>query len=217
MKVSNNMKNKNRNKYIVSSIFFVLFVLFTFLVKTVDVKSVGPQGSDIGFSTVNKFVFDTLGQSSFWYAFSEGVGYIALLIAFAFAVTGFVQMLKRKSILKIDADIITLGVLYALTVCAYIFFEIVIINYRPILVEGVLEASYPSSHTMLALVIFGSTIMQIGCRIKNKPIKNILMLTMCMMIAATVFGRLASGLHWLTDVIGATILSAFFCRFIQLC
>ena len=128
------MKNKIRNNYISAIIFLVLFVLFTVLVKTVDVKPAGPQGSLIGLSAVNTFVFDSLGQNGVWYAVSEGIGYLALLVAFSFAVLGVLQMFRRKSVLKIDADILALGALYLVTAIAYVLFETVIINYRPVLV-----------------------------------------------------------------------------------
>ncbi len=203
------MKNKIRNNYILTVIFLILFGLFTVLVKTVDVKPVGPQGSLIGFSTVNTALFNFFGQNSIWYTVSEGVGYLALLVAFAFAMIGFIQFLKRKSVFKIDADIIALGGLYLLTVITYILFEIVIVNYRPVLVSGMLEASYPSSHTMLVITILGSAGIQIDKRIQNKPLKIFLKAVCIIAIVATVIGRVASGMHWITDVIGAVLLSAF--------
>lgn len=203
------MKNKIRNNYISAIIFLVLFVLFTILVKTVDVKPAGPQGSLIGLSTVNTFVFDSLGQNGVWYAVSEGIGYLALLVAFSFAVLGLLQMLRRKSVFKIDADILALGVLYVVTVIAYVFFETVIINYRPVLVGGLLEASYPSSHTMLIVTILGSAGIQIDKRIQNKSLKNVLKAGCIVAIVATAVGRVASGMHWITDVIGALLLSLF--------
>ncbi len=203
------MKNKIRNNYISAIIFLVLFVLFTILVKTVDVKPAGPQGSLIGLSTMNTFVFELLGQNGVWYVVSEGIGYLALLVAFSFAVLGLLQMLRRKSVFKIDADILALGVLYVITVIAYVFFETVIINYRPVLVGGLLEASYPSSHTMLIVTILGSAGIQIDKRIQNKSLKNVLKAGCIAAIVATAVGRVASGMHWITDVIGALLLSLF--------
>jgi len=203
------MKNKIRNNYISAIIFFVLFVLFTVLVKTVDVKPAGPQGSLIGLSAVNTFVFDLLGQNGVWYAVSEGIGYLALLVAFSFAVIGLLQMIRRKSVFKIDADILALGVLYVVTAIAYVLFETVIINYRPVLVGGMLEASYPSSHTMLVVTILGSAIIQSDKRIKSGYLKKIVNAVLFIGIFATAVGRVASGMHWITDVIGALLLSLF--------
>lgn len=203
------MKNKIRNNYISAIVFLVLFVLFTVLVKTVDVKPAGPQGSLIGLSTVNTFVFDSLGQNGVWYAVSEGIGYLALLVAFSFAVLGLLQMLRRKSVFKIDADILALGVLYVVTVIAYVLFETVIINYRPVLVGGLLEASYPSSHTMLVVTILGSALIQSCKRIKNGCLKKIINAVLFIGILVTAVGRVASGMHWITDVAGALLLSLF--------
>lgn len=203
------MKNKIRNNYISAIIFLVLFVLFTVLVKTVDVKPAGPQGSLIGLSAVNTFVFDSLGQNGVWYAVSEGIGYLALLVAFSFAVLGVLQMFRRKSVLKIDADILALGALYLVTAIAYVLFETVIINYRPVLVGGLLEASYPSSHMMLVVTILGSAIIQSDKRIKSECLKKIVNAVLFIGIFATAVGRVASGMHWITDVAGALLLSLF--------
>ncbi len=203
------MKKKIRNNYLISTLFFALFVLFTVLVKSVDVNPVGPQGSLIGFSTINIFVFEFLGQSSVCYIISEVIGYAAIIIALIFTVLGFLQMAQRKSILKTDFEILALGALYVLTVFAYIFFEVIVVNYRPVLVEGLLEASYPSSHTILVIVILGSAIMQIDWHIKNKRLKTTLKVLLLIAIIATVFGRLASGLHWFTDVVGGVLLASF--------
>ena len=203
------MKNKIRNNYISAIIFLVLFVLFTVLVKTVDVKPAGPQGSLIGLSAVNTFVFDSLGQNGVRYAVSEGIGYLALLVAFSFAVLGVLQMFRRKSVLKIDADILALGALYLVTAIAYVLFETVIINYRPVLVGGLLEASYPSSHMMLVVTILGSAIIQSDKRIKSECLKKIVNAVLFIGIFATAVGRVASGMHWITDVAGALLLSLF--------
>ena len=131
------------------------------------------------------------------------------ICAFFFAVVGLLQMLRRKSVFKIDADILALGALYVITVIAYVFFETVIINYRPVLVGGLLEASYPSSHTMLVVTILGSAIIQSDKRIKSGSLKKIINAVLFIGIFATAVGRVASGMHWITDVAGALLLSLF--------
>ncbi len=203
------MKNKIRNNYISAIIFLILFVLFTILVKTVDVKPVGPQESLIGFSAVNIAVFNFFGQNSICYNITELIGYVALLTALFFGIYVFMQLCRRKSLIKVDFDIIFIAVLYVVTALAYIFFEIMIVNYRPVLVGGLLEASYPSSHTMLVVTILGSASMLVDRRVKNAHIKRGLKVIFSILIIATVIGRVASGFHWVTDVIGAVLLSAF--------
>ena len=90
---------------------------------------------------------------------------------------------------------------------AYVFFEIVAVNYRPVLIEGVLEVSYPSSTTMLVMCVMLSAMIELRDRIRNKTVRcsitaAILGFTMFMVIA-----RLLSGVHWITDIIGGALLS----------
>ena len=150
------MKKKN---IIISSCLVFLSILFTILVKNVDVSSIGPNGSRVGFSSINKFFHDLIGVNLFFYKLTDILGYLAILLAVGYAIVGLLQLIKRKSILKIDKQIIVTGIFYVIIVCIYVFFEKVIINYRPTLIDDILEASYPSSHTLLSLCICGSTIL----------------------------------------------------------
>ena len=89
----------------------------------------------------------------------------------------------------------------------YLFFEMNPINYRPILIDGYLEASYPSSTTLLVLGVMPSAIDQIHYRIKNVYIKRILIVTAIAFSSFMVLGRLISGVHWFTDIAGGVLLS----------
>ena len=121
---------------------------------------------------------------------------------------GLVQWIKRKSIRKVDFDILVLGGFYIITIVAYLFFESVVINYRPVLINGYLEASYPSSTTMLVMCVMPTAVMQLGSRTKNKVLRNIIAVTIVAFIAFMVIGRLVSGVHWFTDIVGGALLSA---------
>ena len=89
----------------------------------------------------------------------------------------------------------------------YIFFELFVVNYRPILINGILEASYPSTTTMLVMCIMPTTIMQFNNRIKNETLKKLISLSIIVFILFMVIGRILSGVHWVTDIIGGAILS----------
>lgn len=84
----------------------------------------------------------------------------------------------------------------------YFLFEKVVINYRPVLIEGVLEASYPSSTTMLTPCVIPTAILQFKSRIKNVAIRKTVLTVLAIFAAFMVIGRLISGAHWLTDIIG---------------
>ena len=200
---------RNKRNVIISFILFLVSIIFTLLVKFVDVDSVGAAGSKIGFSSINKFIFDFLGTNNTWYYITEILGVLAVFVAVIYAFIGLIQLIKRKDLFKIDKEIITLGVFYVVVLGVYILFEKVIINYRPILIEGVLEASYPSSHTMMSLCICCSAIIINKFLFKNNTnikIINILLLVCSFVI---VIGRLLSGVHWFTDIVGGVIISSF--------
>lgn len=192
-----------------AGLLFVLFALFTVGVKMVDVQAIGPQKSSIGFATLNQAAASFFGVHEIWYTITDYLGYLALAVAFGFALCGLVQLIKRKSLWKVDSAILSLAGLYILVVAFYVFFEIVIVNYRPVLMEGVLEASYPSSHTMLVVAIMASAPIALKRLIRQHiAAVGIAQLIAAIVIVVTVVGRLLSGVHWLTDIIGGVLLAA---------
>lgn len=95
---------------------------------------------------------------------------------------------------------------YLLVIAGYIIFEMVPINYRPVLIKGVLEASYPSSTTLLVLGVMPTLTEQTNRRIKNTVFKKMLcVLSVCFSLFM-VFGRLISGVHWFSDIVGSVLL-----------
>lgn len=200
------MKLKKKN-IIISICLIILSVIYTILVKYVDVAPIGPKASSVGFSTLNKFVFNFLGRSNIWYNITEVLGMISILIALFYALIGLYKLIKNKSILKIDKEIIILGIFYFVVLLVYLFFEKVIINYRPILVKGVLEASYPSSHTMLSICICLSAMIINNKLYKNMRISKIINTLSIIIMITTTVGRLLSGMHWVSDILGGIIIS----------
>ncbi len=154
------------------------------------------------------FVFQKLGVRMIWYSITDWLGVVALLTAFCFAVIGLIQTVNRKSLLKVDIRIILLGIYYVIVIVAYVFFEIFIINYRPVILEESvgLEASYPSSHTMLVICIMGAAFVLFQQMIQNKMIRVIMNSLSGLVIFITVVGRMISGVHWFTDIVGGILL-----------
>lgn len=198
-----------KKKWVMPSVTGVLFALLILLVKTFDVEMVGPKGTAIGLSHINKAVHEFLGENMLWYDITDILGLVAIAVAAVFAVLGVIQLIKRKSIKKVDMKILTLGGLYAVMMLFYVLFEVVIVNYRPIIMPDSTEpeAAFPSSHTMLVCVIMCSAVMIMKDYIKNAHLCLALQIISAVIVVVTVVGRLLSGVHWLTDVFGGVLIS----------
>lgn len=201
------MKIKKRDIIVVSAL-FVLAVLFTILVKLIDVQTIGPNNSEVGFARINKFFWNLTGENTVWYKISEILGYFALLIAVFYVGFGVYQLIKNKSFKKVDKNIYILGSFYVLVAIVYVLFELIVVNFRPVLVDGVLEASYPSSHTLLALCICISGVI-VNKKLFNKNlVLKIVNIALIILGAVVVITRYLSGAHWFTDILGGLIISA---------
>ena len=199
---------KDRNKYFYFSIIlFVVFVLWTALIYFVDVKPIGPQGSKVGVSAINGFVHNITGVNWILYYITDLLSIVPFVAAAGFALLGLIQLIKRKSILKVDSDIIALGIFYVVVIMTYLLFEVIAINYRPVLVDGILESSYPSSTTVLVLCVMLTALIQCDIRIKKNTIRKTVKAVIILFTAFMVIGRLISGVHWFTDIIGGILIS----------
>lgn len=203
------MEYKRKRNFIIAGILFFLFAVFTVLVKSVDVQAIGPQQSSVGLATLNRFIFEKFGVHLIWYDITDWLGVAAILFAFGFAALGLCQLIKRKSLWKVDPSILLLGVFYLVVIAVYLFFEFVDVNYRPIILHTSLEASYPSSHTLIVICIMVTAMLQFHRLLRDKKRWLIVTNTVSvLLLAVTVIGRLVSGVHWFTDIIGGILLSS---------
>ena len=185
----------------------IAFALWTVLIMFVDVQAVGVNGSKVGFATFNAWFHQLTGVHWTLYTVTDWLGLVPLAVCLCFGCLGLCQLIKRRSLFKVDADILLLGGYYILAIFGYLFFEMVPINYRPVLINGFLEASYPSSTTLLVLSVMPTLLFQINRRSHNKIIKNVVIGFVLLFSAFMVIGRLISGVHWATDIIGSVLLS----------
>ena len=189
-------------------ILVLAFVLWTVLIQRVDVQPVGQNGTNIGFATVNTRFHHLTGVHMAIYTITDWLGLVPIAICMGFGVLGLVQLISRRSLIKVDSDIILLGVYYVLVILGYLVFEMIPINYRPIPINGVMEASYPSSTTLLVLSVMPTLVFQVDRRANGVTVRRV---TAALSILFTLFmvtGRLISGVHWMTDIVGAVLLSA---------
>ena len=201
------MKRKAISQFVLGGTLLILFVLFTWSLTFFDVQPIGPGGSSVAYASINKAVHNLSGVNMTLYNITDWAGVVAIFVAFGFAVLGLVQWIKRKSIRKVDSSILILGVFYILVFGAYLFFEFHVINRRPVLINGILEASYPSSTTMLAMCVLPTAMMQFQHLIRNQKIRKMVNLLCGLFTSFMVIGRLVCGVHWFTDIFGGLLFS----------
>ena len=194
----------NRNMRI-SGILFCAFVLLILLVKIIDVKPIGPNWTRVGFAALNG-LFMKIGYHPFWYMLTEVLGVLAIVVAACFAALGVYQLIKRKKIGAVDGDIVLLGFIYVLTILVYLFFEACVVNFRPVMLGETLEASFPSSHTVLAIVVFATAIVQVRRRLPEGQTKTIAIYVLYALLVLVIVGRILSGVHWITDICGGVLI-----------
>ena len=202
------MKKRNKKNFGIAIGLLVTFVVWTIAICYLDVQTIGPKGSSVGFATLNGFFHNLTGVHMQIYTITDWLGLVPLCFVLGFALLGLIQLVKRRSLFKVDYSILVLGGFYIIVMAAYVFFEIFVINYRPVLIEGCLEASYPSSTTMLVMCVMPTAIMQLNERIGNKRIRKMIACILSIFTVFMVVGRFLSGVHWMTDIIGGALLSA---------
>ena len=199
---------QNKKKHLWMGIWFLLvFLLWTALIRCVDVQAAGPNGSKVGFAAFNLWFHHLTGVHMTLYTITDWLGLVPIAVCMGFGTVGFLQLIRRKSLLRVDPDIVLLGFYYILVILAYLIFEMVPINYRPILITGALEASYPSSTTLLVLSVMPTMLFQIDRRTAPSLVRNGTGIVVIAFSAFMVIGRLIAGVHWATDIIGAFFLS----------
>lgn len=196
-----------RKKLYIGLSFVIAFIVWTIAVSFIDVQAIGPRESSVGFATINKVVHQTFGVNMTLYHITDWMGLIPIAFMLGFALLGLVQWIRRKKLSQVDKNLFVLGGFYIVVLLVYILFEFIVINRRPILIDSVLEASYPSSTTMLVMCIMPTTIIQFNNRINNNKLKRCIICIICIFIVFMVVGRLVSGVHWFSDIVGGLLIS----------
>lgn len=183
------------------------FLLWTWAVCVVDVQPIGPLGSAVGLARMNGAVRDLVGVRMGLYNLTDRLSLIPLGLVGCFGFWGLAQWIRRKSLARVDRSLLSLGGFYLAVLACYGLFEVWTVNYRPVLIDGLLEGSYPSSTTMLSLCVMPTAWWQLRDRIRTPLLRRGLgCLTACF-TAFLVVGRVLSGVHWLSDIIGGMLLS----------
>lgn len=201
------MKQNGKKVLFLGIICIVAFLVWTLLVQIVDVQSIGQNGTNIGFATFNSWFHKLTGVHMSIYIITDWLGLIPLFVCMLFGGVGFIQLVKSRSLFKVDYDILMLGIYYIIVISSYLIFEVVPINYRPILIEGIMEVSYPSSTTLLVLSVMPTLIFQVNRRLEHTIVKKVICILTIGFSTFMVIGRLVSGVHWFTDIVASVLLS----------
>ena len=202
------MKDTRKRDLLAGIVLVAAFALWTVAIRLIDVQNAGPLGSEVGFATINVWFHRLTGVHMLIYTITDWLGLVPIIICMCFGVLGLVQMIHRRSLLKVDSDILLLGAYYVVVILGYLLFEMMPINYRPILIGGNLEASYPSSTTLLVLSVMPTLKYQSERRIAKPVTRKAIAVFVMVFSAFMVLGRLIAGVHWATDIVGSVFLSS---------
>lgn len=195
--------------WLIPSISLVLFIIWTILVKTVDVHYITDIGF-LGFYSVNQNINDwvkTLNNSLFD-KISNILLIVSIVTVFIFAIVGLVQLIKRKSFAKVDPIIYILLGLYVLSAIFYLVFELMKINFSPLSTKEDIKTSYPSTHLFISCSYVSAAVFVLFEYFDFKKIIKYIILGLLVIFVAIVFIiRLMSGNHYFTDLIGGLLLT----------
>ena len=201
------MRIENRRYFYIAVCLLMVFFLWTAAIQLIDVQAIGPLGATVGFASLNQFVHSLTGVHMALYTLTDWLSLVPLGFVLGFAFLGLSQWIQRKHLSKVNSNILLLGCFYAVVMAIFVLFEIFVVNYRPILIDGILEASYPSSTTMLVICVMQTAILQLQIRMQKKNLKKCVTIGLTAFLIFMVIGRLLSGVHWFTDIVGGILLS----------
>lgn len=200
------MKKETKKKFRRAMAFLMGFVLWTAAVMWIDVQPIGPGGSEIGLAALNQSFRSLTDVHMDVYLATDWLSLIPLAVILFFGILGLIQWIRRKDIRKVDYSILVLGGFYAAVMAVYLLFEELAVNFRPVLIEGVLESSYPSSTTVLVICVMQSAKLQLISRTEDHLIRKWMVQAIQLFTMAMVAARAISGVHWISDIIGGILL-----------
>ena len=202
------MMERKTNRFLLPVGLLAAFVLWTAAVYVVDVQPIGPLGSRVGFAALNGWFHNLTGVHLWLYDLTDLLSVVPLGLCAGFGILGLCQWVRRKKLRRVDRDLLLLGGFYLAVAAFFVAFECFPVNFRPVLIEGRLEASYPSSTTLLVLSVMSTVQMQLRRRLRPGDLRRMVCTMIPCFTAFKVLARLFSGVHWLTDILGGAVLSA---------
>ena len=202
------MKKSGMRQLIWGCVWLAAFAVWTLLTKFADVQAVGVKGTNVGLAGMNVWFHKLTGVHMGLYTVTDWLGLVPVAVCMGFGAMGLVQLIARRSLARVDCDLLALGLYYGVVIGCYLLFEEVAMHYRPVLIEGRMEASYPSSTTLLTLCVMPTFVQQVRARCAKNAWTRAVCAVATAFSALMVLGRLVSGVHWAADIIGGALLSA---------
>lgn len=196
--------NETKKGLFIFIICFSLFILLTILVKFVDVDEVGLHGLNKIYKYEYNKTLDLVSDILF---------YIVLSLNIFLAGFEIYKIIKKKE--KIDYKFLIYVLVLSIGIIMWLLFDYVLkINNRPNIIDGKIEASYPSTHIFLTTYIMLSSPYLFLKMEGNKGLENqnklgfegIVAIIFLVIILVETILRLYSGMHWLTDCIAGLLL-----------
>ena len=122
------MKSEKRKILLISIILLLVSIVYTILVRTIDVKDIGPLSSKVGFASLNNYVEGLLPYNETFYKVSKYLGFLPFLFVGIYGLLGLIDLIKKKSFKKMEQRYLVLGLFYVIFAGLYLFFEKVIIR-----------------------------------------------------------------------------------------
>lgn len=174
-----------------------LFILLMILLNA-DKAVIAESGKEVGLSSINNLVK---------YSYKENLDLMTdLLFYVTFTVVvfegclGIIQLVTRKSLFKVDKEIIIFGISLVVMVVLWLVFDHLLkINVRPIDAN---EGSFPSTHVMMATFLALASHAFICMKYETRLPKYLSLVLAIIIISTITFGRVACGMHYITDVTG---------------
>ena len=206
-------KHKRQSWFLIATTLTVFFVVFTLTLKLVDMQSDSSQF--IGWASINIWWRDLIGVHFSWHIISHFIALISLLVLTGILIWQVITVFHRRKLSALtrnwwvfDITLLALGL-------SYLLFQIVAINYRPIQVDGAIEISYPSSHSLLITTTWLLIIFRLRREIQSQTWRRILIIVGWTLMLTGVIARLLCGYHWFTDIVGGVLLGTVFAAWYQ--
>ena len=117
-----NMRDNGKRLLTAGVALLAAFILWTILIQCVDVRPAGQNGTNIGFAAFNLWFHRLTGVHMAVYTLTDWLGLVPIAVCLGFGGLGLVQLIQRRSLMKVDQDILLLGAYYTLVVNRYTSF-----------------------------------------------------------------------------------------------